>query len=182
MADNNYYSIADQTGVVLKDVTIDPRSEGLDPSVYSDLLKLSHAINILVENVIVDGGGLQKENTCDMNRVCAQIIVRNCKFVSGKQNALTIKGGCYDVLIENLVIVPGTGNCDVELGNWSDQSQDYVMNVTLRNVTRSDGQAVRLRIGHAKNVTIEGGNVKENKLGSLMIKIYWQLKKWGWVK
>jgi hypothetical protein len=180
--DTNYYSIADVTGVTLKDVTLDPRRDGIDPTIIDDVLKLSCATNILIENVVVDAGGLQQENAVDMNRLCRQITLKDCWLVSGMQNAITIKGGCSDVLIENVVIVPGQGHCDIELGNWADQSQDFVTNVTLRSVTRKDGKPVRLRVGHAKEPTIEGGNVKKDVLGSLMVKCYWQLKQWGIIK
>ncbi len=172
MADNNYYSIADVVGFELKDTTIDPRTEGIDPSNIDDVLKLSHAQNVLIELVTVNAGGLQKENAVDMNRVCVNVTMKDCILYSGKQNAITIKGGCRDITIQDVQIVPGSGHCDIELGNWSDQSQDYVLNVRLINVTRTDGAPVRLRIGHAKNVTIEGGNVKEDKFGSLMVKLY----------
>lgn len=182
MADTNYHSISDQTNVTLKDITVDPRSTGVDPATIDDVLKLSHAQNILIERLIVDAGGLQKENAIDMNRMCSQVSIIDAKLVSGLQNAITIKGGCYDILIENVIIIPGKGSCDIELGNWSDQSQDYVTNVTLKNVTRNDGQPVRLRVGHAKEPTIIGGNVKRDFLGSLMVKAYWQLKKWGVMK
>ena len=176
MADTNYLSIADVIGYELKNTTVDPRTEGIDPSTIDDVLKLSHAQNILVEAVTVNAGGIQRENAIDMNRICVDVIVRYCILYSGKQNALTIKGGCRDITIENVQIVPGTGQCDVELGGWSDQSRDYVLNVKLINVTRTDGKPVRLRIGHAKNVTIEGGNVKENKFESSMLKLFVFLK------
>jgi hypothetical protein len=175
--DKNYYSIADQTGVTLRDTTIDPRNDGIDPSTIDDVLKLSHAVSILVEGVVVDAGGLQKENAVDMNRVCSDVVLRKCKLISGKQNAVTIKGGCYDITLDDVEIVPGTGNCDIELGNWSDQSQEFVRNIILRNVRRTDGKPARLRVGHAKNITIIGGNVKEDKLASLMVKIFWQFRK-----
>jgi polygalacturonase len=177
--DKNYYSIADQNDVRLEDVTIDPRKDNINPSTIDDVLKLSHATNVVINNVTVDAGGKQKENTLDMNRECKNITISNCILVSGQQNAITIKGGCDTVLIENVVIVPGTGHCDIELGNWSDQSQKKVTNVILKNVTRLDKKPVRLRVGHATNPKIIGGNVKRKVLASLIIKIYWRLKKIG---
>jgi polygalacturonase len=177
MVDNNYYSIADQDGITVKDITIDPRKDGINPATISDVFKFSHATNVVADNVTVDAGGFQIENTIDMNRLCANVTVKNCKLVSGMENAITIKGGCHDILIQDTVIIPGKGHCDVELGNWSDQSQEYVSNVTLNNVTRSDGQPVRLRVGHAKEPTIVGGNIKRMFWGSLLVKIYWQFKK-----
>lgn len=175
--DKNYYSIADRTGVTLRGMTLDPRLDGIDPSTIDDVLKLSCATSILVESVLVDAGGLQKENAIDMNRVCSGVVIRKCKLVSGKQNAVTIKGGCFDITLDEVEIVPGTGHCDIELGNWSDQSQDYVRDITLRNVNRTDGKPVRLRVGHAKDITIIGGNVKKDVLASLMVKIFWQYRK-----
>jgi hypothetical protein len=177
MADINYYSIADTSDVRLENVTIDPRTDGIEPTIIADVLKLSFAKNIVVHNVIVDAGGCQKENAVDMNRLCSNVVMTDCTLYSGKQNALTIKGGCRDITIENLKIVAGSGNCDIELGNWSDQSQEPVTNVKFINVTRTDGKPVRLRVGNAKNITIIGGNIKEDKIGSILVKLYCFFKK-----
>lgn len=158
--DNNYISIADVTGKTLKNCIISPSADGLDPAEYDDILKFSHAINCGVESSNVTGDGLNQENAIDMNRLCENIVVKDCLLVSGKQNAITIKGGCHNIQIADVRIMPGEGNCDIDLGNYSDQCQCPVTDVTLTNVTRTDGKPVRVRVINADEPTVVGGNVK----------------------
>lgn len=160
-ADTNYKSIADQDGVVLHNETIDPRLTEVDPSTIDDILKFSKATNCSALHCTIDGGGLQKENAIDMNRLCNNILIQDCVLVEGKQNALTIKGGCTNVHILDTVIeivANSDGHCDIELGNYSDQSQEPVKGVILENVTRSDGGKVVVRVINADFPEVIGGN------------------------
>lgn len=158
--DTNYLSIADVSGKTIKGAIISPANEGIDPRLIDDILKFSHAINCGIENCTVTGDGLNRENAIDMNRLCEGIVIKNSNLVSGQQNAITIKGGCHDVQIINVKIVPGKGNCDIDLGNYSDQCQCPVTGVKLVDVTRVDGQPVRVRVINADMPVVEGGNVK----------------------
>jgi hypothetical protein len=161
MSDTNFRSIADQDGVVLHNEVIDPRLSGVDPSTISDVLKFSHATNCSALHCTVDAGGLQKENAIDMNRLCNNILIQDCVLVEGKQNAITIKGGCTNIHILDTVIemVPSSaGHCDIELGNYSEQSDLPVTGVTLEHVTRSDGGTVRVRVINADYPVVSGGN------------------------
>ena len=158
--DKNYISIADVTGKTIKNGVISPASEGIDPATIDDVLKFSHAIDCGVEGCAITGDGVNRENIIDMNRLCENIFVKNCTLYSGKQNAITIKGGCYNIQITDVRIVPGGGNCDIDLGNYSDQCQCPVTEVTLTNVTRTDGKPVRVRVINADKPVVIGGNVK----------------------
>lgn len=173
--DVNYRSIADQQGYTLADEVIDPRADGLSPAQFDDLLKLSHARDVLVQRCTIRGGGEQRENAVDLNRNCRNIVLADCVLEAGRQNALTIKGGCELVTVARVTIEGAGGNCDIELGNWSDQSTAPVRGVRLLDVRRSDGRPVRLRVGRAEMPRIEGGNVRLDRLGSLRLKTYW----WG---
>lgn len=158
--DQNYISIADVTGKTIKNGVISPSSEGIDPATIDDVLKFSHAINCGVEDCTITGDGLNKENVIDMNRLCENILVKNCILYSGKQNAITIKGGCHNIQITDTRIVPGYGHCDIELGNFSDQSQLPVTGVILTNVVRTDGQPVLVRVLNSNAPVVNGGNIK----------------------
>lgn len=172
MSDKNYYSIADESGVELVGKTLDPRADGIDPSLFDDILKISHSNNVTISSVIVDAGGMQRENAIDMNRECRTVLVQNCKLVSGMQNAITIKGGCEQIIIENVEMVPGRGHADIELGNWSDQSQKRTTKVTLINVRRTDGKPVRLTVGNADYPAIHGSNIEYQWARSWLVKAY----------
>lgn len=173
MSDVNYKSYADCTGLQLQDLVVDPSTEGLDASLYDDLFKLSHVTGAQVTGLTVRGQGKQLENAIDMNRVCTDIVIENARLEAGLENAITIKGGCKNVTLRNITIERAGGHCDIELGNWSDQSPDPVTGVHLINVARADGQPVRVRVGHADRPTIEGGNVKILFWASLALKAYW---------
>ncbi|HWA07923.1 MAG TPA: hypothetical protein VG838_00500 [Opitutaceae bacterium] len=174
--DKNYKAWADLVGLVLTDLTVDPREEGLNPADFDDLFKLSHAEQVKVTGLTVRGGGLQKENCIDMNRLCRDVEIINARLEAGQQNAITIKGGCRDIHLSAITIERAGGHCDIELGNWSDQSWDPVTGVVLTNVCRADGKPVRVRVGHADAPVIVGGNVKILFWGSLYLKTYWNLK------
>ena len=173
--DNNLRSYADQSGILVADQVIDPRPAGFDPATIDDVLKLSRVTNARFERIEVRAGGLQRENALDLNRQCSDVSIEACTLESGRQNAITIKGGCVAITIKDVVIIPGAGHCDIELGNWSDQSTEKTTRVWLINVTRSDGKPVRLRVGRADHPIILGGNVKLDRLGSLLITAAW----WG---
>lgn len=161
--DNNYISVADVNGKVLKGFLITPSNDGIDPSTIDDILKFSHATNCGVEDCTITGAGENRENVIDMNRLCETIVVKNCTLYSGLQNAVTVKGGCHDIRLEEVRIVPGQGNCDIDLGNYSDQCQCPVTEIKLINVTRTDGQPVRVRVINSDYPTVVGGNCKVYK-------------------
>lgn len=180
MSDNNFYSIADKDNVVLADTElIVPFDQAHE---IDDILKISHSTRILVQQVVVDGYSLQKENAIDMNRECRDVEVSNCRLVSGKQNALTVKGGCENIRIIHTEIVPGHGHCDIELGNWSDQSDKRTTGVVLKNVWRTDGEPLRLRVGNADYPKIVDCEVDYLWFQSFLLKAYLFLKKHKIVK
>lgn len=179
--DQNYRSYCDVTDVYEAGRTIDPRREGLDPAAFDDLLKLSHVQRAMLRGFAVRGGGLQRENAIDLNRECADVILDCFSVEAGRQNAVTIKGGCVRTTITHLVIERAGGHCDIELGNWSDQSQAPVRSTVLENVSRADGKLVRLRVGHAERPIIVGGNVEYLWLQSLALKVYWWAK-FAWTR
>ena len=174
--DANFRSYADETDLVLTDLTVDPALDGLDPASFDDLVKLSHVQRARVTGLIVRGAGRNRENGIDLNRECEDIVIDGAQIEAGRQNAITIKGGCRRITLRNIVITRAGGNCDIELGNWSDQSAEPVREVVFENVRRFDGLPVRLRVGHADRPKIEGGKIKLQFWASLALKAYVQFR------
>lgn len=147
--DNNFLSLADQTDRFHSGLHIDPREEGKNPADFDDLLKISRCTRISVGCFTVLGGGLQRENAIDLNRECQAVLLSDGTIEAGRQNAITIKGGCADTHLCRIVIIRAGGNCDVELGNHSDQSAKRTTRTYLHDVARSDGKPLRVTVGNA---------------------------------
>ena len=158
--DKNFLSIADVENKHIINCFISPKVDGLSGEDFDDILKFSAAIRCSIKDSTISGEGVNNENAIDMNRGCEEITVDNCVIVSGRQNAITIKGGCSDITIKDCVIEPGDGHCDIDLGNYSDQSSLPVTGVRIINVIRSDGQPLRVRVINADTPDIAGLNVR----------------------
>lgn len=155
MADNNYISFADVDGETIEN-TVFPVS-GTKQSDYSDILKFSHAKNIVVSNCIICGG---KEDCVDMNRNCENILIENCTVYPFGSYGFTIKGGAKNITLRN-VAFDGHGKvADIDLGNWSDQSMEQTTNVVLENVYAIDGSPVKVRVLWAEKPTVVDSNIK----------------------
>lgn len=153
--DNNYRSIADTDGVVIKNETICP--DGADN--FSDILKFSNASNCTVTGTAICGG---KEDCVDMNRNCKNITLLDCTlFTNGNQHA-TIKGGAKDITLNNVLFRGNPKNVEIELGNYSEQSDEPPERIFLENCNRDDGSPVRVRLLNCCDcqVIVIGGNVK----------------------
>lgn len=170
--DRNFRSISDVTGYTLEHELIDPRAQGIDPAGFDDLLKLSNARDVLVSHCAVRGGGLQRENAIDLNRNCSGVVIRDCAVEAGRQNAITIKGGTKNTILQRVTIERPGGNCDIELGNFSDQSFERTTGTFISSVTRLDGQPVRVRCGHADWPLVTNSNVRILYFQSYRLKLY----------
>lgn len=85
-----------------------------------------------------------KENAIDCNNGVHDtgIMVENM-FANGCRYPITVKGGCEDISFT--ATLHGHGKeCDVDAGNWSDQSDAPVLHWVL-NITPSDGKPVKIR-------------------------------------
>lgn len=174
-ADINYRSFGGETDLRLDGVVIDPRTEGRDPAQFADLLKFSRCLRVFVTNLTVAGGGRQLEDAVDLNNECEDVTIENASLEAGR-NTVTIKGGCRNITLAHVMIEHADGPCDIDLGNWSDQSLKPTTGVVLTNVTRRDGKKVRVRVGHAARPRILGGNVEILFWASLGLKAYWWTK------
>lgn len=177
--DNNYYSVADQSDV---EVSVDLTPD--NPSQYNDILKFSNAKRCAVRNKTISGGS---EDCIDLNRFCDGITVERCHlFPYGKQG-ITMKGGSKNLTLSDVVFYGEAGNVEIELGNYSEQSDDPPINIFLYNVSRFDGNKVRVKCLNACPCTVHvyGGSVDVYKpwwvkLG--FFKIYCWLRKKNIIK
>jgi hypothetical protein len=167
MSDRNFQSHAD-----VKVHVIGERIEPPDPENWDDTLKLSHVVDSVVEMCSILGS---KEDCIDIMRGSVRLHVYSCELYPTGKFAVTVKGGCMGIVLENIVIYGAGKETDIDIGNWTAVNFDKTTDVFITNVRRADGKPVRVRVGHATKPIIEGGNVKIDHLGSLLLKAYW----WG---
>ena len=165
--DNNYMSLADTSDVFLTMLLL-PR-KGDNPTDYDDTLKFSKAESCGIDSSYIIGG---TENAIDMNRECRWITVRDTTLVGGDHCAVVIKGGCEFVTLQGVLIRPGGGAYEIELGGWSDQSRKKTRQVHLLHVMRTDGKPVRVVVGNAEKPSVVGWNVKILFWRSLGLKLF----------
>lgn len=140
-------------------------------AVVADAFKMSGVRNVKITRLVVGGAGIVKENSWDANKLCADVFVTSAVLQEWSQNALTWKGGCRNFSIGRLAIVGRGGHCDIEAGNYSEQSREKSDGLTIDEVDGSYGP-VRFRVGWARNVTIHRGPTQYQALPSLGLKLY----------
>ena len=176
--DTNFLSFADRTDEIYDGLNVDPRAEGKDPADFDDLLKISHCRGLVFSNFVVQGAGRQRENAIDLNHECSGIVLIDGTVEAGQQNAITIKGGCTATTLRRIVILRPSKNCDIELGNHSDQSQRRTTHTYAHDVTRSDGRPVRVTVGNADWPIATGDTqIERQYLRSARLKAYLALKR-----
>lgn len=168
--DRNFYSFADVDGRTIEDLRLDAAASDEDPLSYDDTLKLSHATNFIGRRLWVQGGS---ENAVDMNRRCGAVRIEDSTFAGGGQCAVVVKGGSTDIALARVTIVEPKGAYDIELGGWSDQSDELTRRISLADVRRGDGQPVRVVVGRSERPTIVGGNCRVLFWRSLALKLFW---------
>ena len=171
-ADKNWYSIADNpTSVVHTTETFDPPSP---KSQWDDCLKLSNARAVEIHFCSINPQGGNREDGIDMNRFTRNCVIQSCIIGNGGKYAVTIKGGSYNIKIIDCTITGKRGweGVDIDIGNFADFNYSNTHSITLQNVRRNDGRPVTVRIGHATDVDIIGGDVKVLVISSLLLKGY----------
>ena len=174
MADKNFESYANIDSVTVSGRNIMPPDDS-----YNDTLKFSNAKNITVSDCTIHGGS---EDCIDMNNLTSIAIVKNCHLYSGGQYCSTIKGGTTNIRWTDVVIAKHGSTYDVDLGNWSDQSNDRTTGIVLENVTSLDGNPVTCRVLWADKPQVIGGNVKVTVIPKIFVIIYRFLRSHNWVK
>jgi polygalacturonase len=176
MADKNYMSYDDTFNVVVTDKVITPPDNS-----YSDTLKFSHVDTFVVTDCKITGG---KEDCIDIMRKSSNGAIRMCELAPKGKFAITIKGGVKNIYIEDVVIIGGGSETDIDIGNYENAStprNEPVELVTLCNVKRSDGRPVRVRLINCKNVLFKDGaqNYDVWEVPSFLWKAYFWLRDKG---
>lgn len=173
MADKNYYSIADQSDILLGSTEFPDK--GINAQDYSDTLKLSHAKYITVKCCYITGG---KEDCIDINRMCENILIEDTTLFSGGSYCVTIKGGSKNITLKNVTIDGHGKETDIDIGNWSDQSSELTTGVVLDNVQSRSGEPVKVRVLWAnKPIIINNSNVSVTTIPKCLVSIYRFLRK-----
>lgn len=170
MADYNYRSYADCSDVLIDGERIKP-DNCLD---YDDVLKFSNVKYAVVTKSDVWGG---KEDCIDMNRNCSDICINDSYLFPRGKYGMTIKGGTKNVTLRNVTFLGHGKEADIDIGNWSDQSQEKTTNIKLIDVIASDGKPVRVRVLWGDLPEVVGGNVKIVIVSPVLVKIYRFLRK-----
>ena len=120
---------------------------------WSDALKItSQCTNFTYNGQTIYGG---HEDCVDINNRCKSIRVSAVFWPQGKYVA-TIKGGTRGVNLTGSVYGNGS-EVDVDLGNWSDQSQETTRQVHL-NLKPMSGKPIKVRVLKAETPTFEEGS------------------------
>ena len=168
--DNNHISIYDAHHLAQSYGDIVP-PEGTD-----DTLKITGAsTDVSVAADSIHGGA---EDCVDINNRCERITVRAGEWHSGGKYIATIKGGSRDIELSGEIVRPGK-SCDVELGNWSDQSQALTTGVRL-NLTRRDGGYMHVMLWHADRPILAGGGPYKIRRAPWVVRtVFFTLKRIG---
>ena len=164
MADKNYYSIADQSDVIIGD-TIFPNGD-VNPLEYSDIVKLSYATNITIKGCTIHGG---KEDCIDAVRG-TNYTIKNTDLYPA-HNGITLKGSIDGAKIDNIEFKTHGRDCDIELGQYDNYwyvGRPPTRNVTLHNVNSYDDAPVIVKLWDAAAPTVTNSNVKIVRIPKLI--------------
>jgi len=134
--DDNFLSIPDEPFVGERFFT-----DLIPLSRNADTLKFSNSQNGVIRGRRIVGG---YEDCVDCNRGCANLDVHFDVWEPRGKAAITDKGGSRDNRFSGVIICPGT-ECEVDIGNWSDQSEKRTTGTRL-NLRMADGSKVRVRV------------------------------------
>lgn len=153
---------------------------------YEDALKGTSQLTNFIGHFGVVYGGL--ENCLDLNNGCRAVSFQAESWISQGKYPFTIKGGCKHVRILGRLIGHGT-EVDVDAGNWSDQSHEYVENWEL-GLVPFDGKPITIRCLAATKPTFVAGTGPYKFVfphpdawyHSIVVKLFNQLRRIGLFK
>lgn len=126
----------------------------LDGTGFDDTVKCSTGLTGFKAQFGVVKGG--REDALDVNNRCQELDLAADLWVLRGTMGFTIKGGSRDVRVSGPVEGHGR-ECDVDLGNASDQSHEETRRVRL-NLWRVDGSPIRVRVLNAELPFEEAGS------------------------
>lgn len=100
-----------------------------DSKRWDSILKLSGRVDTALCGLRVSQG---KENSLDINNETHHCSLEGQFGITGNEGeqVITIKGGSYGLSIKGSIDSKGT-NCDIEIGQWSDQSTKTTHHIDL---------------------------------------------------
>lgn len=141
---------------------------------HSDTIKFSNCSWIAVSVIGRLKGG--REDCVDINNKSHHIAVVADEWESGGKYVATIKGESNDVHLEGRIVKHGS-EMDIDLGNWSDQSNERTINVFLGFVC-DDTIHVRVLNAWAPIITVVGQSFQvHDTWKGIFIWVYRVLKK-----
>lgn len=169
--DRNFKSFCDESNRTVADELFAPDN----PSEWDDVVKVSHCEGFTFRNCIINPEGGNREDGVDVMRKSRHVEFYNCRVGAGNRYAFTIKGGSEMISLVNVTITGRRGKegVDIDIGNFSHTLPNVKTGlVYLDNVSRANGEAVRVRVGWAPNPSVVGGNVKILFWASIGLKLY----------
>jgi hypothetical protein len=151
VSDKNLYNYYEDSSD--KHITLETLGRpSLSPD-WSDTVKITSGCSrMFLEAEAIYGGA---EDACDTNNHATSCTVHANWHPQGKYLA-TIKGGSHSIALMGDVFSHGS-EVDVDLGNWSDQSQDATT-ATILGLWSHTGKPIRVRVLNATVPTLMAGS------------------------
>ncbi len=112
---------------------------------WADTIKItSQCQNMVLHAEQVYGG---QEDCVDINNRSQSVTVMAGEWIPQGKYLATIKGGAKSASLAGRVVSHGS-EVDVDLGNWSDQSQE-ITGTTILDLQPTDGKPITVRVLHA---------------------------------
>jgi hypothetical protein len=147
MADINLISFI---GPVNNGQTVDMSGEELNGLGFTDTVKCTTELQDFTGKFgLVIGGN---EDCIDVNNRCKKIDIFAKTWKPTGKHLATIKGGSEEVCVRGDVISHGE-EVDVDLGNWSDQSQKKTKKTALGLISK-DGEKISIRVLKSEKPTL----------------------------
>lgn len=172
MSETNYRSFYPNDGNV-GDQIFDPIKDGWAPGSWSDTAHFSDCKFQNFRDFQIVGGN---EDSVDLNNKCVGNSFEQFALTSGGKYNITLKGGSHNNLFSGLLIKKHGSQVDIEIGNWSDQSDASNAFNSFWGVQSEDGKPVTYAYRYGSKPTFHYSNVKHLWWRSIGITIYWWAK------
>jgi hypothetical protein len=160
--DINYKSYVNEKDLVIKSFVVPP-----DPKSYSDILKFSNCVNVLVENIDIQEG---KEDAIDATRG-GKYLFKNLNI----RGDSTVKGSIDGYTFEDCIITQS-----IEIGNFDNYwtlGRAPTRNGTIKNTFSHNGKPVTIWVFDATMPHIINSNVKVIKIPKFVWLPYFLLRR-----
>ncbi len=154
MSDRNLFSFYETSNGQTVDWSDRTIGDSIKPFQYDDALKFTSNLTDFIGKFGTVYSGA--ENCADLNNECRNVTLSSPRWITnGGLYPFTVKGGCEGITIEGVLDGHGT-EVDVDAGNKSDQSSNWVKNWELA-LTSLDGRPIVVRCLLAKAPRLRPG-------------------------